>query len=61
MALYIAKLICSGFNFDLTDLSIKIDLVINLSLTVELAADQLTMMGKTVSGVRCPPTTIYQI
>ncbi|TGJ82616.1 hypothetical protein E0Z10_g6158 [Xylaria hypoxylon] len=46
MALYIAKLVSSGFSFDHTDFSVKVDLVINLSLTVELAADQLTMMGE---------------
>ncbi|KAI1421026.1 hypothetical protein F5Y12DRAFT_67511 [Xylaria sp. FL1777] len=46
MALYIAKLISSGFSFDHTDLSVKVDLVINLSLTVELAADQLALMGE---------------
>ncbi|GAW24631.1 hypothetical protein ANO14919_142220 [Xylariales sp. No.14919] len=46
MALYIAKLISSGFEFDQTQFSVKIDLVMNLSLTAELAADQLTMMGE---------------
>ncbi|KAF2967544.1 hypothetical protein GQX73_g6050 [Xylaria multiplex] len=46
MALYIYKLASSGFSFDGTDFSVRIDLVINLSLTVELAADQLTMKGE---------------
>ncbi|KAI0426681.1 hypothetical protein F5Y09DRAFT_56342 [Xylaria sp. FL1042] len=46
MALYIAKLISSGFSFDIVSLPIKIDFVMNLSLTVELAADQLTTMGE---------------
>ncbi|KAI2628291.1 hypothetical protein GGS21DRAFT_527242 [Xylaria nigripes] len=46
MALYIAKLISAGFDFDRIEFSAKLDLITNLSLTVELAADQLTMMSK---------------
>ncbi|KAK5633410.1 hypothetical protein RRF57_009125 [Xylaria bambusicola] len=46
MALYISKLLSAGFSFDQTELSCKIDLIINLSVTAELAADQLTMMGE---------------
>ncbi|KAI0521438.1 hypothetical protein F5B22DRAFT_644168 [Xylaria bambusicola] len=46
MALYISKLLSSGFSFDQTKLSFKIDLIINMSVTAELAADQLTMMGE---------------
>ncbi|KAI1294286.1 hypothetical protein F5Y03DRAFT_373298 [Xylaria venustula] len=46
MALYITKLISSGFNLDSLELSLKIDLFINLSLTAELAADQLNTRGE---------------
>ncbi|KAI0186040.1 hypothetical protein EV127DRAFT_514722 [Xylaria flabelliformis] len=46
MALYISKLISSKFEFDLINSSAKADLVICLSLTVELAADQLTMLSE---------------
>ncbi|KAI1122151.1 hypothetical protein F5Y10DRAFT_81537 [Nemania abortiva] len=44
MALYATKLVSSGFNFDRIQSSTQIDLMINLSLTAELTADQLTMM-----------------
>lgn len=46
MALYTAKLLSSGFDFDNIDISTKVDLVINLSMTAELVADQLTMMNE---------------
>ncbi|KAI1273240.1 hypothetical protein F5Y07DRAFT_377400 [Xylaria sp. FL0933] len=46
MALYMVKLISSGFSFDHVDLSAKTDLILHLSLTVELAADQLTTKGE---------------
>ncbi|KAI0870831.1 hypothetical protein GGS24DRAFT_474003 [Hypoxylon argillaceum] len=46
MALYTAKLIASGFDIDHTAFSTRVDLAINLSLTAELAADQLTMVGE---------------
>ncbi|KAI1747547.1 hypothetical protein F4782DRAFT_520733 [Xylaria castorea] len=46
MALYVTKLISSGFDFDLVDFSTRVDLVICLSLTVELAADQLTVLSE---------------
>lgn len=44
MALYLAKLISSGFDFDGTEFSAQLDLIINLGLTAELAADQLTLL-----------------
>ncbi|KAI0406872.1 hypothetical protein F4802DRAFT_556443 [Xylaria palmicola] len=44
MALYVTKLISSGFDLNPLELSTKTDLIINLSLTVELAMDQLTML-----------------
>ncbi|KAJ8126319.1 hypothetical protein O1611_g7320 [Lasiodiplodia mahajangana] len=46
MALYLTKLVSSGFNFDLIDFPAQVDLIINLSLTADLAADQLTMVGE---------------
>ncbi|GAP86271.1 putative ring zinc finger protein [Rosellinia necatrix] len=46
MAMYMTKLMAFGFDFDHTEFSIKIDLIINLCLTVELAADQLTTLGE---------------
>ncbi|KAI0449196.1 hypothetical protein F5B21DRAFT_62801 [Xylaria acuta] len=46
MALYVTKLISSGFDFDIAGFSTRVDLVICLSLTVELAADQLTMLSE---------------
>jgi hypothetical protein len=46
MALYTAKLISSGFDFDHMEFSAKVDLVINLSLTADLVTDQLTMMSE---------------
>lgn len=49
MAIYITKLIAAGFEFDGIDLSTKTDLVVNLGLTAELAADQLTLRGE--SGI----------
>ncbi|KAI1166621.1 hypothetical protein F5B18DRAFT_57514 [Nemania serpens] len=44
MALYLTKLISSGFDFDRTEFSAQLDFVINLGLTAELAADQLTLL-----------------
>lgn len=49
MAIYITKLISAGFRFDGIDISTRTDLVVNLGLTAELAADQLTMRGE--SGI----------
>ncbi|KAI0477955.1 hypothetical protein F4859DRAFT_43090 [Xylaria cf. heliscus] len=46
MALYITKLASSGFDFSVVDFSTRVDLIIYLSLTVELAADQLTMLSE---------------
>ncbi|KAJ2999181.1 hypothetical protein NUW58_g95 [Xylaria curta] len=46
MALYVAKLISSGLDFGQTEFCTKIDIVINLSLTIELAADQLIMASE---------------
>ncbi|KAI1822398.1 hypothetical protein F4861DRAFT_389462 [Xylaria intraflava] len=46
MALYMSKLISSGFELDRVEFSTRLDMVINLCLTAELAADQLTTMGK---------------
>ncbi|KAJ3558291.1 hypothetical protein NPX13_g9742 [Xylaria arbuscula] len=46
MALYIAKLSTSGFNFNHAQSSNRLDLIINLSLTAELATDQLTTMAE---------------
>ncbi|KAI1437161.1 hypothetical protein GGR50DRAFT_115844 [Xylaria sp. CBS 124048] len=46
MALYMTKLLSSGFEFDRIELSTRLNLLINLSLTTELATDQLTLMSK---------------
>ncbi|KAI8628234.1 hypothetical protein F5Y19DRAFT_438584 [Xylariaceae sp. FL1651] len=46
MAIYTAKLISSGFNFDNLGFASKVDFIIALSLTAELAADQLTTIGE---------------
>lgn len=44
MALYLTKLMSSGFDFDRTEFSAQLDLVVNLGLTAELATDQLTLL-----------------
>ncbi|KAI1119542.1 hypothetical protein F5Y14DRAFT_395709 [Nemania sp. NC0429] len=44
MAIYLTKLIASGFDFDRADFSTQLDLVMNLCLTAELATDQLTLL-----------------
>ncbi|KAI1817479.1 hypothetical protein GGS20DRAFT_532322 [Poronia punctata] len=46
MAEYTVKLISSGFDFNKLDVSMKVDVVVALGLTAELAADQLTLMSK---------------
>ncbi|KAI5921448.1 hypothetical protein F4810DRAFT_678132 [Camillea tinctor] len=46
MAVYMSMLLSSGFSLDKLQDSVKIDLVINMSLTAELSADQLTVMGE---------------
>ncbi|KAI0097748.1 hypothetical protein GGR51DRAFT_540164 [Nemania sp. FL0031] len=46
MGLYLAQLISSSFNFHLVEFSTRVDLIINLSLTADLAADQLTVVGE---------------
>jgi len=46
MALYTIKLISSGFDFDKLDFPVKVDVIIKLGLTAELAADQLITMGE---------------
>ena len=45
MALYMSKLLSSDFNFEHTEFSCKVDLIVYLSLTAELATDQLTTMA----------------
>ncbi|KAI0444078.1 hypothetical protein F4803DRAFT_512585 [Xylaria telfairii] len=46
MALYVNNLVSAGFDFDVVDFSTRADLIICLSLTVELAADQLAMLSE---------------
>ncbi|KAI1497471.1 hypothetical protein F5X99DRAFT_396765 [Biscogniauxia marginata] len=46
MALYTSMLLSSGLNFDELPHSTKVDFIISMSLTAELAADQLTMMSE---------------
>ncbi|KAI0594556.1 hypothetical protein F4775DRAFT_573675 [Biscogniauxia sp. FL1348] len=46
MAIYLSMLVSSGFSIDKLQDSTKIDFIINMSLTAELAADQLTAMSE---------------
>ncbi|KAI1172606.1 hypothetical protein F4777DRAFT_496288 [Nemania sp. FL0916] len=43
VALYISKLTSSGFDFNQIEFSARVGLLVNLGLTAELAADQLTL------------------
>ncbi|KAI1265042.1 hypothetical protein F5Y18DRAFT_386984 [Xylariaceae sp. FL1019] len=46
MAMYMSRLISSGFPFALADLPLRTRIIINLTLTAELASDQLTVMDE---------------
>ncbi|KAI1639300.1 hypothetical protein F4809DRAFT_158751 [Biscogniauxia mediterranea] len=46
MAIYMSMLLSSGFSIEKLQDSAKIDLIINMSLTAEISADQLTAMSE---------------
>ncbi|KAI2777322.1 Zfp294 protein [Daldinia loculata] len=46
MAIYIAKLLSAGFQLDALPLLKRVEIVIYLSLTIQLVTDQITVKGK---------------